>query len=443
MNGVRSKQDVILSKGKIVEVTPTRPNKSLRRFASAIDGTEKFLIPGLWDSHIHLTFEEGVDHKVFFPLSIAYGVTSLRDTGGHINKLENARALSRADNKMPSLYVSGPLLDGSLRVYNGAITGFPDISVSITNEDNATSTIDDLASRGVDFIKAYEMLTPSVFKAVIARAQFHGLPVSAHVPLSMSVRDVVSIGITEMQHLRNLEMACTGFHEGLLKERNRLLETNNLAQGSALRSLIHKTQRSHAILNQNPKECGELITLLSEKQIFQTPTLAIMTVLNNRHFAKKSFRKTFDYLPPNVRDRWITETTPFLDYQANEENENYDSWLTSMVARLSAAGAPIIAGTDAPIGYLTPGASLHEELFLLHEAGLSPMEALKSATYTPAKFLGLENEVGTISAGMKADLVILARDPLIDIHNISSIEAVFKNGNHFNRGALEKLLLTP
>lgn len=107
------------------------------------------------------------------------------------------------------------------------------------------------------------------------------------------------------------------------------------------------------------------------------------------------------------------------------------------------AGVPIMAGTDAPIGFLTPGASLHEELALLVEAGLSPLEALRAATYEPARFLGLELKQGTIAPGMKADMVILAADPLSNIKNTKQIADIIRNGTHLDREYLDNLLAKP
>jgi len=127
-----------------------------------------------------------------------------------------------------------------------------------------------------------------------------------------------------------------------------------------------------------------------------------------------------------------TEVTPF--------NEKYSKWMFDMTKRVHDKGIKIMAGTDTPIYFLTPGRSLHEELAVLVEAGLSPLEAIKAATKNPAEYFNLENELGSIAKNNWADLVILDASPLVDINNTKKINAVIKQGNYFDRTQLDQLL---
>lgn len=408
-----------------------------------IDGSGKYLIPGLWDAHVHLSYTPGLDHETFFPLSIAHGVTSLRDTGGHLSLLAPARAAARLDPCSPDLYVSGPLLDGENRVYDGHSKSFPDLSVGLATPQQAREKVDELAAAGVDFVKAYEMLKPDVFAAIIDQASKHNLPIAAHTPLSMTASQAAMTGASDMQHLRNLELSCTSDTSGLLGKRQELLKSNQAPTAGALRSDIHKQQRASAIADQNDVACNELINTLHENNVYQTPTLTIARFMTRRLYAEQYWQDTFKLVPPAIGEGWLARATKLSESQPDQAAMAFDAWVISMVSRLQSSNVPIMAGTDAPIGYLTPGASLHQELMLLVDAGLTPMQALQAATLTPAEFFGLANQQGSIDAGMKADLVLLNANPLEDIRNTQSIEAVIKNGHYLNQKELLRLRSLP
>ncbi len=438
INGVRENVDILIDGEKIAAV-----GKGLEVLASAgatrIDGTDKYAIPGLWDAHVHLAYHPDINHEVFFPLSLAHGITYLRDTGGHLDKLKEARELAANNALTPDLYVSGPLVDGEKRVYAGQSAGTPDLSLGVGGPDQAIEQIDQLAAQGVDFIKAYEMLSPETLEAVIDQAAFHKLPVTGHPPLAVTARQAMEAGMKDIQHLRNLEMACTSDPAKLLAARRALIAVDNSEYGGKLRSSLHRLQRGPALKDQDEVVCNDLIAFMKKKGVSQTPTLVVSRFLSRQLYAEKRWQDTFALMPKSVADNWEKGITRFADRKPTESDIAYDKWLLSMVKRLSKSGVSILAGTDAPIGYLTPGLSLHEELAMLVEAGLTPLEAIKAATIAPAAFLGLENSQGSIAPSMKADLVLLTANPLENIRNTTTVEAVVKNGLHLNRDMLDKL----
>ena len=404
-----------------------------------IDGTGKYIIPGLWDAHVHLAYDPDIDHTVFYPLALAHGVTYLRDTGGRLEKLATARAIASGKALAPDLYVSGPLVDGPKRVYAGQSAGFPDLSIGIDTPEQAVQEVDFLASQGVHFIKAYEMLTPDVFRAVIKRANHHGLPVTGHSPLSMTALQAIEAGIADMQHLRNLEMDCVANPGKYLRERKAIMAADKAEFGGKLRSSLHRLQRGPAVEQKNDGTCAALIARMKEKGVSQTPTLTISRFLSRRLFAEKRWQDTFALMPKSVASSWTERAQRISSGAPTKRDIAYDQWLMTMVGDLNAAGVPILAGTDAPIGFLTPGASLHEELAMLVEAGLAPLDAIRAATVAPAVFLGLEDEQGTIALGMKADLVLLNANPLSDIRNSLAINGVVKDGQFLDRTMLDRL----
>lgn len=435
--GQRDDVDVLISNNIIVGV-----GKNLTTdIAKKVDGTGKFLIPGLWDAHVHLAYEKGIDHRTFFPLSLAHGITYLRDTGGHLDRLAAARIEATNNPLTPDLFIAGPLIDGEKRVYDGV--GRPNLSEGAATATQGTAMVDQLAEQGVDFIKAYEMLTPETFNAIVKRAKHHGLPVTAHIPLSMRAGQAAKSGIADMQHLRNLETDCVLDGEQLLNERLEMLKENAAPNPAALRSAIHRVQRINAIRNEDDRQCRELIATLSVNNVSQTPTLIVSRFFSRALFADPQWRKSYDLLPLQTANNWRERTKGLLARKVTADEALFDRWLLSMVKRLDDGNVPIMAGTDAPIGFLTPGLSLHEELAMLVEAGLSPLEALRAATMTPAAFFGLEKQQGRIASGMKADMVLLNANPLTDIRNSMRINAVIRNGRYLNRDALDQLKDVP
>lgn len=436
-HGQRENVDVLISNNIIVDVEKNLAPDASRR----IDGTGKYLIPGLWDAHVHLAYEEGIDHRTFFPLSLAHGITYLRDTGGHLDRLATARIEATNNPLTPDLYIAGPLIDGEKRVYDG--NGRPNLSVGAATPAEGATKVDQLAKQGVDFIKAYEMLAPDTFNAIVKRAKYHGLPVTAHIPLSMRAGQAAKSGIADMQHLRNLETDCVLDGDRLLNERLEMLAKNTAPNPAALRSTIHKAQRINAIRNADDTKCTELIATLSANKVSQTPTLVVSRFFSRALFADPQWRKSYDLLPLQSANSWRERTKSLLARNVTADETVFDGWLLSMVKRLHDGNVPLLAGTDAPIGFLTPGLSLHEELAMLVEAGLTPLEALRAATITPAVFFGLDKQQGTIAAGMKADMVLLNANPLTDIRNSVRIDAVIRNGRYLNRDALDRLKAAP
>jgi len=442
INGARSNVNILILDDKIETISKAGQTFKLEGAVTRIDGAGKYVIPGLWDAHVHLSYNDDIGHEVFFPLAIAHGVTSLRDTGGHLDKLAEARKLSAENPKLPDLYVSGPLLDGERRVYDGS-PGFPDISVGFTTEKEAADYVDQLTAQGVSFVKAYEMLPPNIFAAIDKQAEKNGLKTAMHIPLAMTAEEAVAAGADDMQHLRNIEMSCAGNAPELLHLRNKEITENLNILPSKLRSNIHSHQRALALSNQSEERCQALMNLLAREDVFQTPTLTISRFFTRRLFEDAEFKTTFDYMPGPIATAWSERSARLRERSAGDADIAYDQWIIGTIPKLAKADVPIMAGTDAPIAFLTPGASLHEELILLTDAGLTPLESLRAATYEPARFLGLETSQGTIADGMKADLVILDANPLDNIKNIKLIEIVIKSGFVIDREELDALLAKP
>ncbi len=421
---------LVLQEDEIVYIGKTNSKKiSFQDDDTLIDATGKFIIPGLWDAHVHLTFIPELDYQTAYKLFLKNGITSIRDTGAVIEKLRPAIEFAEDNpSKAPRLFYSGPLIDGIPRVYKGSEPGFPELSIGVNKDTDKNLLVDNLIQEGVSFLKTYEMLTPEDFKELQEIAEERNLRVTSHIPLSMDLIDAVDAGLDGMQHIRNLELACAEEAGEMLIKRKQLLQNEDLLPGSSLRSKIHELQRPKALMNINQQRCDEVIKYLASNNVYQTPTLTINTVGSKRFFANKEWQETYNFLPGDVKKEWLQNSINLAKQPIDESYKNFEKWSFNIVNLFNKHEVNIIAGTDTPIGFLTPGFSLHKELQLLVEAGLTPIDALKAATIIPAKFFNLEKEIGTIDVGKKADLLILNSNPLINIGNTADIQTVITKG---------------
>ena len=438
-NGLKENQIVVIKNAKIFGIHASS-DIQLSDNNEIIDGTGKFLIPGLWDAHVHFAFMENLAPSMF-DLFLAYGVTSVRDTGGEVDFVKSWKDKALANpTDAPRVMMAGPLLDGMPNVYDGSDANHPPLSWGSASVEELNELMIRLKGLDVDLLKAYEMLTPEQFGAITAFARENNLRVTGHVPLSMDVISASNAGLNSMEHMRNLELSAASNANELWEERKKLLSEGKNKTGGDLRSSIHTAQRQRAIENYDEQKADEILAVLAKNETWQIPTLALNTGSTEQPFARADFQKSFDYLPAEVQENWKSSIELMSQREVTTFDKEYGDWKFNMVGKIHEAGIDIMAGTDCPIFFLTPGRSLHEELAVLVKAGVSPIEALKSATLNPARYFGLEKELGLIQETMWADLLILDANPLDDINNTLKINAVFKQGKHYDRSSLNELL---
>jgi hypothetical protein len=292
-----------------------------------------------------------------------------------------------------------------------------------------------LAEAGVDFIKIYELVSPEVFEALVAAGRERGLPIAAHVPLSMRARNVAP-HVNSMEHVRNVEMDCAAGPERLLNARRSLLQEAGDEAGAGLRSRLHSLQRIPAIASYDAGECEQVLATMAST--IQVPTLRLNSFILRPPFAREDWYAALDAAPQEIAEAWRAAGEAWSGSPTSQDT-TFASWSLRLVGMMHEAGIPIGAGTDTPINYSLPGYAVHSELEMLVRAGLSPLEAIRAATVRPAEFFGLQEEMGRIEPGMRADLVLLAGNPLEDISNTRQIEAVVSRGRLLTSDALESL----
>jgi len=420
--GVLEEMTVRIRGDEIISVSTATVPVSRTTGGEVIDGRGKYLIPGLWDMHVHLTYDDRFT-ELMPRTFLAWGITSVRDTGGMMQDMMPVINKMRAfDAISPRVYFSGPLLDGQHVVYDGHAR--PLIGTQNSDVEQARENVRRLKNGGVDFIKIYELVSPDVFAALVDEAAIQSLPIASHVPLHM-LASTVGNQVGTMEHLRNIELDCAANADALLADRRVKLTGKNIESGHALRSSIHSAQRLDAIAALDEDRCAGVLAKLTET--IQVPTLRLNAMPLAPPYEQQDWDDAISAMLPEIQLEW-NKPNEFIPKDYEQRDLTFSHYSLQMVKRMLDAGVPVGAGTDTPIALAIPGYSLHRELEMLVRAGMTPMQALEAATIRPTEFLQIEDQLGTIEVGKRADLVLLSANPLEDILNTRRIELVISKG---------------
>ena len=340
------------------------------------------------------------------------------------------------DTVAPRVFFAGPLLDGNFVVYDG--DGRPEIGIRNATPEQARENIRSLEEQGVDFIKIYEMVSPETFEAMVETANELDLPIDSHVPLSLRA-STAGPSVDSIEHLRNIEMDCASDSPALHEERIERLKNPDNLSGADLRSSLHTLQRLPAIANYDQARCDQVLQALESTT--QVPTLRLLSMSLAPPWQRGDWDDALSRLPEAAASPWRATTEERRANPPTDVDTTYAEWGLFLTERAHAAGVPIGAGTDTPIALAIPGYSLHSELEFLVRAGLSPLEALESATVRPAEYFSLQDEMGTIDVGKRADLIMLNANPLDDISNTKAISAVVTKGRLLTKDSLSQGLI--
>jgi imidazolonepropionase-like amidohydrolase len=387
--------------------------------AKLVDGSGKYLIPGLWDMHVHTVFGDWLprDEKVMLPLFVANGVTGVRDMGSDLDVVMQWRAAIAAGQLLgPRMIIAGPMLDGP-------VPRFPS-SAPIANAADGRRVVDELKARGVDFIKIQSLIPRDGYFAAAAEARRLGIVFVGHVPDAVRASEASNAGQKSIEHFTGIFEGSTPIEDALLKGPKSLgLNVKNFDAARA----------------------KALIALMAKNHTWQVPTL----VWERGQWLVDDIDLSHDplikYAPASWRDHtwpmFVTDIMKDMDTDPLPVRKKFVQMELDMTLAMFSAGVPFMAGTDTAAGvHIFPGFSLHQELVLFQRAGLTPMQALQTATLNPAKFMGRTADMGTVEKGKLADLVILDADPLKDIANTQKIRGVVLAGRYFDRPALDRML---
>ena len=393
-----------------------------------VDGGDRFLIPGLWDMHVHFGGGPALidENKALLPLYVAHGITTIRDASGDLPTEVLAWRGEIASGKLfgPTLLSSGPKIEGIKPVWKGTIeTG---------TEADVDAAVARLKTLGVDFVKITDStLKPELFLYAVRKARAAGLRVSGHIPMALTVGQALDAGISSIEHIDYAYKAGVKDEAAIAAD----FAAGRIDRAEANRRIEAGFDRDVAMAAYRK---------LAARGVFVTPTLngsRIIAYLDRDDHGRDDYLKL---IGPGLRATyaWRVERAAKADAAAIAKRHAAFEREAAVLPMLQAAGVTIMAGTDA--GFLNsfnyPGIALHEELALFVEKGLTPAQALASATRAGPAWFGKIDRYGSIETGKAADLVLLDRNPLEDIGATRAIHAVVLRGSVYDRAALDKML---
>jgi imidazolonepropionase-like amidohydrolase len=426
---------VVIEGDRMAAIAPWKKAK-IPAGAQVIDGRGKFLIPGLWDMHAHGASDDRTQWSQL--LFLANGVVGVRDMAGppdaHAWRLQHPASPSRS----VSLYLGSPVVDGPNPVWADSIVA--------ASEAQGREIVDQQQQRGADFIKVYDRLPRDVYFAIADEAHKRRIPFEGHVPESVTVAEASDAGQKSIEHLIFMAEACSREEASILAEQRSVnavfrSPTAPLEEKMAAGKRWSQMQvRKHETYDEATAQL--LFARFVKNGTWQCPTLTLIRGQMDEPLNVNDPR--LNYLSKGVREFWDVGYYKHLPSAARDSATasaklDFEESL-KIVGSMNRAGVNILAGTDTMNPQCFPGFGLHDELALLVDAGLSPLAALQCATRNAARFMGTLDIRGTIETGKMADLVLLDKDPLADIHNTRSIEAVVVNGKLIARSALDQML---
>lgn len=428
----RREMTVVISGDRIIALGTTGKVR-IPRTAQVVDGRGKFLIPGLWDMHVHL-----LKDRTPLPMFVANGVTGVRTMGGRPEELFPWR------EQVASGKISGPRIVACGPVVDGPEPANPDHAIAVGAEDEARQAVRSLKQGGADFVKVYDGLSRAAYFAIADEAKKQKMPLAGHVPLAVTSFEAADAGQRSIEHLGNILRSSSTLEPEMIEQRvksavrlsNKPGDFTSIPARIAARTKIELESYSE-------QKATQLFERFVKNRTWQVPTLATkrsLALVDEGRFFNDPRMK---YISPSEREGWKPENNFFLKYRTTEFIEVRKKLYLKeieLVREMHRAKVSFMAGTDVPGAYTYPGFSLHDELALFVEVGFTPMEALQTATRNPAEFLGELDSSGTVERGKLANLVLLDADPLDDIGNTKRISAVILNGRYLSKEALQKML---
>lgn len=393
---------IVVRGERIVAVASAGEKLDLPSDAARIDGRGQYAIPGLIDAHVHLVHVldlAGVSGEEVLPLYLAAGVTSVRSTGDELVAATGVARFAAANPETsPRVFTCSPLLDADPPVHRG--TGR-----AITDPAQVPAVLDEVKARGATTVKIYAGTARPVGRAIIDQAHRRGLFVTAHLG-AYAAQDAVEDGLDGLEHIWSV--------------------FNYIIPPEVTSQIGHRGR-----LDLSNPQCEALVAALARHKTFVDPTLAVfrnMLLLSDVPGVRDHPDNAL--VPQRLRDFWPVYLRQNGCPQGGslEDRQREFAKYQELTGKLHSAGVPLLAGTDAPEPQVTPGFSMHQELELLVESGLTPAAALQAATLNNALALRQQDNLGSIAAGKFADILLLSANPLDDVRNTRTIDIILRGG---------------
>ena len=423
---IRREQLLLIDGDRITAIVPSSERGSLSA-RSTIDLKGRYLIPGLWDMHVHFEGTDLIeDNALLLPVYLAYGITAVRDAASDLatEVLQWRGEVDRGVRPGPKIFTAGQKFEGIDSIWKG--------DLEVGDRKSMLEGMDKLEAMQVDFIKITDnTMEPGLFLETIKEARKRGHLVSAHVPVGATIEQLADAGLSSIEHASYVL---------------RLGYAGEARIAAAVRSgEMSKQQANDAYKEGFDQELAKKgYRMLAKKGVAVTPTLIgewQLAYLKETDHSKDSFQRflTKDFMSKYQWriDRMAGETA------ADREARKAHYLLTArQLPLLAEAGVTLLAGSDSAAlnTYVYPAQALHEELMLFQQAGLTPLQSLQAATVNAAKFMGRWQDFGSVARGKSADLVVLEQNPLQDIRATQAIAAVICRGQFLDKAKLSDLL---
>ncbi|WP_420317807.1 amidohydrolase family protein [Ekhidna sp.] len=405
---IGQEMDVIIADGKISSIIKS---DDFETNAQIIDGTDKYLVPGLTEMHAHIPSPQwGRDNtnETLF-LFLSNGVTTIRGMLGHPAHLELREKAANNEILSPRIFTSSPSVNGN----------------TVKSVEEAIEKVTKYKNDGYDFLKIHPGLTREVFDQVEATAKEAGIGFSGHVPVDVGIRHAIKSGYGTIDHV-------DGFLEGLVPSE---FDVNPNENGFFGFNFSHLADTGMI---------DELVALTKSHEVWVVPTQSLFV----RWFSPVPPEKTveldpdFKYMPKSTVDQWVRSKRSLIqspDFSI-EKYIIFTDIRQQMIKALHENGHGLLLGSDAPQVFNVPGFSIHHELKSVVDAGISPLEAIQTGTINPAKFFGMEGKFGEVIEGASADLILLDQNPLEDLKNLRNPVGVMVRGQWLDKATIDQRL---
>lgn len=430
-NRLEPRRDVVIVGDRIVGIQAGGTARAPKR-GRVLDGSDKFLMPGLWDFHVHVFSAPG-EEDFALPLYILSGVTGVRDAGALRSLPEQQRiaaAIERGERVGPRLVLAGALIDGPPGSWPGQMVA--------ASPDEGRQRVRESKAAGWGFIKSYSLLGEPTYLAIADEARRQRLPLYGHIPESVRLQTAVTAGHRSIEHFGRITQACARDEDAMISANAQALQAPEPLPALMAVMMGHN---GRTLQSWNDERCAAVVRRLAAAGAAVMPSLMVSDFYLGKDPAPDDPRMRS--VPSAVRAQWAQgdwrrqQIPPELLAQAPKSVAL--DWKTFKMAH--DAGVTMLAGTDAAFAnpFLFHGFTLHDELQRYVESGLTAQQALLTATVNPGRFLKRSDLAGRVGIRQKADLVLLDTNPLADITATRRIDAVVANGRLFDRAALDAL----
>lgn len=418
---VHSNRTVLIA-GRVITSMEDAETADLPLGSRIVDGSGKYLIPGLWDTHVHLTpFGEAV-----LPLFVAYGVTAVRDAGSTALIFRWRSEVAAGQRLGPRIWTSGRML----AQVRGADPG-PEWD-RVDSPEAARQAVEQRQAEGADFLKIQDsFMERELWSALAAEAATRRFKVMGHAPVDLPLATAIRLGLRSIEHTIGLPLALSSSEQQL---RQRVMRAGS---DSARWTALYEAD-VEALNTQSSSRFTALATFMRDRGVALSPNLTDSRAMATAGSGRWDNDPRLAMISPAVRELWGGMARAATPANTRNLQQLYER-IPAIVLAFHRAGVTILAGTDAWAVYDFPGSDLHSELWHLVQAGLTPLEALRTATLSPARFFKVADSLGSIRPGKLADLVLLEANPLTDIGNTERIAGVVTNGRYLDRAALEAI----